>query len=173
MRLLVCSNVFPLRLFPSLYPSPSSSSTLKELWKSWAIDINIDGQCVPHNLSSLPLLAAVPPLKELSKVWGIDIVNGGDCADWYNTQVVRECDKEGFIVSITYVPLPAVPPLPPVPPVTMMLRCRCPASISLRHGFDTIPDVITNLTRLTSLLSPPSSHLPVSLSPPYEPLTSL
>ncbi|CAI5476495.1 unnamed protein product [Closterium sp. Yama58-4] len=65
----------------------------------------------------------LPPLKELSKV-------------------VRECDKEGFVVSIT------------------------PASISSQQGFDTIPDVITQLTRLTSLdlgLVPIRGTLPASM----------
>ncbi|CAI5973085.1 unnamed protein product, partial [Closterium sp. NIES-65] len=59
---------------------------LKELPKVWSIDIVNGGD--------------FPPLKELSKEWGIDIVNGGDCADSTNFQVIRECDDEGFIVSI-------------------------------------------------------------------------
>ncbi|CAI7761368.1 unnamed protein product [Closterium sp. NIES-53] len=84
----------------------------------------------------------LPPLKELSKVWEIDIVNGGDCADTYNTQVLRECDTEGFIVSIT------------------------PTSLITQQGFSTIPDVITNLTRLTSLdlgFIPVRGTLPASM----------
>ncbi|CAI5520787.1 unnamed protein product [Closterium sp. Naga37s-1] len=89
-----------------------------------------------------PGAVQVPPLKELSKVWEIDIVNGGDCADTYNTQVVRECDTEGFIVSIT------------------------PTSLITQQGFSTIPDVITNLTRLTSLdlgFIPVRGTLPASM----------
>ncbi|CAI5960724.1 unnamed protein product, partial [Closterium sp. NIES-64] len=38
-----------------------------------------------------PPLSAVPPLKELSKVWEIDIVN---------SQVICECDTEGFIPNV-------------------------------------------------------------------------
>ncbi|CAI5976423.1 unnamed protein product [Closterium sp. NIES-64] len=65
------------------------------------------------------------------------------------------------------------PPFPPFKGSRLFRSCQSPTSISFQIGFDTIPDVITKLTRLTNLLSPPSSHLPVSASPPCEPLTSL
>ncbi|CAI5960743.1 unnamed protein product [Closterium sp. NIES-64] len=124
----------------------------------------------------------VPPLKELSKEWGIDIVNGGDCADSTNFQVIRECDDEGFIPNVnqfalqhhsrchhqphttrlpvshspcalSFRPLPALSlpalflrPLSALPAPSLRSSCAHP----LR--FDTIPDVITNLTRLIALV---------------------
>ncbi|CAI5960734.1 unnamed protein product [Closterium sp. NIES-64] len=212
--------------FPYIY-LPSSPLSINVLFSS------LRHHPSPFSLQSrLSAAVKVPPLKELSKVWEIDIVNGGDCADMYNTQVVRECDKEGFIVSITYAPMPPMAPvptpypsflypssllpllpllrsalslrllpppspsaldlclfpppspsplyfrplLPPspsarssrplLPPAHPALSCRplippSPSTPALRHasptslitqqGFSTIPDVITSLTRLTTL----------------------
>ncbi|CAI5490306.1 unnamed protein product [Closterium sp. Naga37s-1] len=108
-----------LRLFSSLSLSPPQSSF------------------PPQPLSSPPSALLLgkppfPPLEELSRVWGIDVVISEDCADSYSFQVVRECDADGFIVSISYVALPPIP-------------------TSISTQFDIIPDVITKLTRLTSL----------------------
>ncbi|CAI5933838.1 unnamed protein product, partial [Closterium sp. NIES-65] len=120
----------------------------------------------------------VPPLKELSEVWGIDLVSGGDCAE-------SSFQRHSFRASTPFqTSSPTSHDSPPCEPLSLRspslrsscalslrspsLRSSCALSLrspSLRSScahplrFDTIPDVITNLTRLIAL-SP--SHLPVT-----------
>ncbi|CAI5960720.1 unnamed protein product [Closterium sp. NIES-64] len=167
--------------------SPSSSLSFSSPVSAKPIPLPLSELNTALSQSSL-----LPPLEELSKVWGINVVNGGDCADTWNYQVIRNCDEEGFIsfISLSFrsllllSPALSLRPLPPPSPSALSLRPLPPPSRSALSLRPLAPPSRSALSLRP--LAPPSrsaplpcatpvqpSHLPVSLSPLCQPLTSL